>query len=226
MAPGTSEIKDGTSGTIGVMSARGYNKAVSPKKSLNLLLTLFLVMAVGYWVAKEFRSLRSEWPTSQSAGHPGGWGVSPGEVATTGQAESYPAPWRRSASGPSASRPAIARAPYGAPGLCIVYCFRRTATCEPCDNMRNWTGQLLQRDFAQALRTGSMALKEVNLDEPGGRRFVQEFQLTANTVVLAQYQGGMLTRYRNLEDLWDVVDKHEMFLQRLKVELDAFGEGR
>jgi hypothetical protein len=203
-----------------------YNGTVSPKKSLNLLLTVFLLVGVGYWTLKQFRNFKSEWPAPEPAGRPDGAAVSPGGVATTGQADSYPAPWRLAASGPSASRPAIAQTPYGAPGLCMVYCFGRTATCEPCENMRNWTGQLLQRDFADALRTGSLALKEVNLDEPGGRRFVYDFQLTANTVVLAQYQGGMLTRYRNLEDLWDVADKHELFLQRLRVELDAFLEGR
>lgn len=103
----------------------------------------------------------------------------------------------------------------------VAYYFHRTQSCGPCEHIHDWSREVVGQHYA-----GQMSWREVNLDQPANQHFVKDFNITANTVVLAEYRDGQVVRYVNLDRLWDFIDKPDEFREDLRQRIDAFLGGR
>jgi len=108
-----------------------------------------------------------------------------------------------------------------APGERVVYYFHRTARCPTCLAMEAWSGQVVK-----ALASGKVPLKiglnAVNLDLPENKHYVQDFQITFSTVVIAEVQNGNTLRWKNLENIWSFSHNEKTFKKYLESELGPF----
>lgn len=107
------------------------------------------------------------------------------------------------------------------PADIVVYYFHRTGRCQTCLAMEAWTRQVVE-----LLNSGEVSRKTVlyvvNLDMPENEHFVQEFEITFNTVVIAKLHNGKPARWKNLADIWDFRSDEPAFKKHIERELTAF----
>ena len=107
------------------------------------------------------------------------------------------------------------------PADIVVYYFHRTGRCHTCLAMETWTRQVVESLNSEGVSRKAV-LNVVNLDQPGNEHFVQEFEITFSTVVIAELLNGKPARWKNLADIWDFSSDEPAFKKYLESELTAF----
>ncbi len=78
-----------------------------------------------------------------------------------------------------------------------VFYFHGNVRCKTCNAFEQLTREVLQNQFQKEMSTGEIAFKVINVDENANSHFVDDFGLTAKSVVL--FHRG---QYRNLDQVW------------------------
>lgn len=113
----------------------------------------------------------------------------------------------------------------GADGV-VAYYFHGNVRCATCRKIEALTDEALHAGFAEALDNGSLRWNVVNIDEEANKHFIDDFQLTTRSVVLAEYRDGKVVRWKNLDKVWQLVRNQDAFAEYITGETSAFlGEG-
>ena len=89
--------------------------------------------------------------------------------------------------------------------------------------MEEWTRQVVT-SLNSAENHRALVLDVVNLDLPEKEHYVQDFEITFSTVVLAEFQEGKPLRWKNLANVWDFSQDETTFKKYLEGEMGAFME--
>ena len=118
--------------------------------------------------------------------------------------------------------------PQSAPGAVtdgvVAFYFHGNARCGTCRTIEAYTGEAVESGFGEALESGALAWRVVNVDEKENKHFIEDFQLTNKSVVLAEYRAGKVVRYKNLDKVWQLVRSKERFVDYIQEEGRAFLE--
>lgn len=107
----------------------------------------------------------------------------------------------------------------------IAYYFYTTKRCPTCRKIEEYTTESIETAFAAQLKSGKLEFHVVNVDEPENRHYIDDYQLTTKSVVLADYQYGKQTRWKNLDRVWQYVGKRQTFIDYIEDETkDYLGE--
>ncbi len=93
----------------------------------------------------------------------------------------------------------------------IAYYFHRTQRCRTCLTIEAYAKEVLTDGFPEALETGELEWRLVNLEEPANEHFVEDYELAASALVLVDTQNGAQTGWRNLECVWELVSDELKF---------------
>jgi hypothetical protein len=88
--------------------------------------------------------------------------------------------------------------------------------------IERYTQEALERGFSGELEAGVLEFRILNLDEPENERFLEEFELSVQAVVLAEPGEGPAPRWKNLMKVWDLVGDKAGFLAYIRQETRAF----
>ena len=113
--------------------------------------------------------------------------------------------------------------PVGAHVLAIY--FHRTARCVTCRKIEAVAKRTVETDFAPAVGDGRLAWRLINLDAPGNERYADNFELSAQSVVLVEMKDGRQGRWKNLEKVWDHTDDEAALAGYIRTEIEAFLKG-
>ena len=64
----------------------------------------------------------------------------------------------------------------------------------------------------------------MNVDEPQNEHFVQDYQLSSSSVVVARFTNGEQTDWKNLQLVWELVPDHDAFMVYVQEETKPFLE--
>ena len=103
-----------------------------------------------------------------------------------------------------------------------LYFFEGNAPCSVCDQIRGMTKEIL-KDPEGPL--ANFSLREINVETPGNERYVLDLGLYSTSVVLALESGGKITRWKNLEDVWDLAEDRKAFREYMTREVESFVGG-
>lgn len=107
----------------------------------------------------------------------------------------------------------------------IAYYFHTTKRCATCRKIEAYTTESIKTTFARQLKSGSLEFHIVNVDDPGKNHYIEDYQLTTKSVVLADYRDGEQTRWKNLDRVWQLVKDKQAFLNYIESETrDFLGE--
>ena len=106
----------------------------------------------------------------------------------------------------------------------IAYYFHRTQRCETCLTIEAYAEEALAEAFPQALRSGELEWRAVNVEEPANEHFVEDYQLTASALVLVDTQDGEQKEWRDLDRVWELVGDELEFKAYVEAEALAFLE--
>jgi len=170
---------------------------MSAKSIVSGVLLLFVVASVVYMIASESRP--------QSGPDPSGEKASPVHAEHTGTPP-----------GPTAAPDSAKDQKH----KLIAYYFHRTQRCRTCLAIEAYAEEALKDAFPEALETGELEWRLVDVEEPGNGHFVEEYELVSSALVLVDTFGGEANEWRELKEVWNLVDD-ELKLKAY-VEAEAF----
>jgi len=107
----------------------------------------------------------------------------------------------------------------------IVYYFHGNVRCITCVTIESYAKKAVEEGFPEALSSGHLEWRVVNVEEPGNAHYVQDFQLTTRSVVLQRLVDGKGKEWKNLQRVWELIrgDKED-FLKYIQGETKGYLE--
>ncbi len=112
------------------------------------------------------------------------------------------------------------------PGTRVVaYYFHGRVRCVSCVKIGNLSGKAIRERFPEELRTGRLAFREVNIDDPANRHFIDDYGLSSQSLVIVEYRDGRQVRWKNLEKIWTLLDSEKEFLPYVQEGVSSYLKG-
>jgi len=103
----------------------------------------------------------------------------------------------------------------------IAYYFHGTARCVSCRKIEKFTNDSIRENFSRQLKSGELEWKVVNVEEQDNRHFVGDYKLYTKSVVLSRMDSGSEKKWKNLEEVWNLLGNQDAFQQYIKREVQA-----
>ena len=103
-----------------------------------------------------------------------------------------------------------------------VYYFHRTARCATCLKIEELSKNSVMANFADELKRGDLVFKSVNVETGGNEHFVDDYQLVSQALVLVDYRDGVQEKWKNLDQVWDLVHTDDAFNAYVRDEVRTF----
>lgn len=151
-------------------------------------------------------------------------------ISETGSTPGIPAgPLDHHAASPASGAPAAdAAGPAEAPGppahKLVAYYFHRTQRCKTCLAIEAYAKEALAESFPEAIESGELEWRVINVEEPANEHFVSDFGLTSSALVLVNTHDGEQGEWRNLERVWELVGDELKFKAYVAAEAMPFLE--
>lgn len=104
----------------------------------------------------------------------------------------------------------------------IAYYFHRTMRCPTCLAIETNAARVIEDNFPQQIADGRLTWIPYNLDDPGGKEFEKEFDVSVSTLVLSKMANGNHTEYKKLEKVWDFIGDYGKFDGYVQTEVRQF----
>ena len=106
-----------------------------------------------------------------------------------------------------------------------AYYFHGNSRCYTCNTIEAYTKETLESDFAEEIAHKDLLFRVINAETPENYHFIQEFQLTNPTVILARKEEGQVLQFKNLNQVWKLVKNKEQFRTYIREEVRAMLKG-
>ncbi|MCP4566221.1 MAG: hypothetical protein GY841_01435 [FCB group bacterium] len=112
------------------------------------------------------------------------------------------------------------------PEAVVVYYFHNIRRCPTCTKIEELAYKVVHERFAEALASGDLIWKVVNVEEDENKHFADEYQLIVQALVLVDYRPETDGQWKNLEKIWDLVGDEKQFFDYVDDGIKTFmGEG-
>lgn len=106
----------------------------------------------------------------------------------------------------------------------IAYYFHGNKRCRTCRTIETYGHEALLGAFSKELEDGRLEWITVNFDEPANEHFIEDYLLTASSLVLEQIDGGQQSAWKELVLVWDLVGDKDSFMTYVREETSAYLE--
>ncbi|MFH1856620.1 MAG: nitrophenyl compound nitroreductase subunit ArsF family protein [Candidatus Omnitrophota bacterium] len=117
---------------------------------------------------------------------------------------------------------AIAFAADSSSAKVIAYYFHGSFRCPTCMNMEKYSREAIDSNFKDALASGNLEFKVVNVEERGNEHFVDEYKLYTKTLILSMVKDGKKIKSKNLDKIWELARNKQKFIEYVTGEVNAF----
>jgi hypothetical protein len=104
----------------------------------------------------------------------------------------------------------------------IAYYFHGSFRCMTCTNMEKYSREAVETNFQDALASGKIEFREVNVEEGGNEHFVNDYQLYTKALILSLVKDGKEIKSKNLDQIWRLSGNREKFLEYMTGEINEF----
>lgn len=98
----------------------------------------------------------------------------------------------------------------------IAYYFHGAARCPTCYKLEQYSKEVIETNFKDALASGNLEFKVVNIDDRGNEHYGRDYQLYTKSLVLSLIKDGKETKWINLDKIWEYVGNKERFIDYVK----------
>lgn len=106
----------------------------------------------------------------------------------------------------------------------IAYYFHGNARCYTCHTMEQYSKEAIEANFKDAISSGKLEFKSVNIDESGNEHFAQDYQLYTKSLILSLVKAGKEMKWKNLDKIWEHVRDKQKFCDYVTEEVNDFLE--
>ena len=77
-------------------------------------------------------------------------------------------------------------------------------------------------NFKDALASGDLEFKAVNVEDRGNEHFVNDYQLYTKSLILSFVKDGKEVRHKNLDKIWELARDKQKFITYVTKEINGF----
>ncbi len=104
----------------------------------------------------------------------------------------------------------------------IVYYFHGSFRCFTCTNMEKYSREAVEANFKDAVVSGKVEFKEINVEDQGNEHFVDNYKLYTKSLILSLVKDGKEVKYKNLDKIWEYARNKFQFIDYVTRELNEF----
>ena len=104
----------------------------------------------------------------------------------------------------------------------VVYYFHGDQRCNTCRTIESYAAEAVKSSFEEDLRTGALAWKAVNVDDPGNEHYLFDFELPGSSLVVVEMREGQPGRFDVLQDVWTLVGDKDGFFDYVRQAVGKF----
>ena len=94
----------------------------------------------------------------------------------------------------------------------IAYYFHGTMRCPTCHKLEQYSKEAIETNFKDALASGTLEFKVVNVEDKGNEHFNKDYQLYTKSLILSLVKDGKQIKWKNLDKIWEYVGNKERFV--------------
>jgi hypothetical protein len=104
----------------------------------------------------------------------------------------------------------------------IAYYFHGSFRCPTCTSIEKFSKEAIETNFKDALVSGRLELKSVNVEEQGNEHFVNDYKLYTKSLVLSMVKDGKEVKSKNLDKVWEFTRNRQKFIDYVTIEVSTF----
>ena len=90
--------------------------------------------------------------------------------------------------------------------------------------IESFSREAVETGFGKELTDGKVVWRLVNTDEPSNRHYIEDYQLYAKSVIVADVRGGEEVRWKNLTRVWQLTNDKRAFIKYIRDEVRDYLE--
>ena len=102
----------------------------------------------------------------------------------------------------------------------LVYYFHSNVRCPTCQSIESQAEETVRTHFASQLKSGELAWKIVNYEQPAAKPLATKFEIQMPVVVLARMKDGQVESWKRLDEVWAVVGDKPAFTKYVRGEIE------
>ncbi len=106
----------------------------------------------------------------------------------------------------------------------VVYYFHGDVRCMTCHKLESYAKEALDTYFAGEMSSNDIVWQVVNVDKPENHHFIQDYKLVTKSVVISETLTGREIKWKNLEQIWQLVRDKESYLNYIRDSILTFLE--
>jgi hypothetical protein len=88
--------------------------------------------------------------------------------------------------------------------------------------IESFSREAVETGFGNELKSGKVAWRLVNVDEPANRHFIDDYQLYAKAVIVSDVRDGEEVRWKNLAKVWQLTGDKGLFMKYIQDEVRVY----
>ena len=104
----------------------------------------------------------------------------------------------------------------------IAYYFHGTFRCYTCTSMEKYSREAIETNFKDALASGKLEFKAINVEERGNEHFAKDYQLYTKSLILSLVKDDKEIRSKNLDKIWEYARNKQRFIDYVTSEIRGF----
>jgi len=106
----------------------------------------------------------------------------------------------------------------------LVSYFHTKTRCTSCLLIEDYTSTTMKTAFPGPLADGKVKWRVVDTDEPANAHFVKDYALYTKSVIVSELKDGREVRWKNLDQVWHLLDDAPGFQAYVEKEVRSFLE--
>ena len=103
-----------------------------------------------------------------------------------------------------------------------AYYFHGSFRCSTCTNMEKFSREAIETNFKDALASGKIEFKAVNVEDRGNEHFVNDYKLYTKSLILSMVKDGVEVKSKNLDKIWELARNKQKFVDYVTSEINGF----
>lgn len=109
----------------------------------------------------------------------------------------------------------------------VVYYFHNTRRCPTCLGIQKGIEETIDTKFSRDIEAGMLEFIELNMEEAPNKKYVEQFQLSFSTMIVAAEAKGETRKWENAGKVWDLAHSPEelkAYVEKtIRQQLDLIG---
>ena len=88
--------------------------------------------------------------------------------------------------------------------------------------MEQYSKEAIQTNFKDALSSGKLEFRVINVEERGNEHYVNDYQLYTKSLIVSLVKDGKEMKSKNLTKIWEYVRNKQRFFDYVSEEVNNF----